>query len=377
MSLKILIAPDSFKESMSASRVAEFLKAGIEAALPGVSAITSPVTDGGEGFLDAMVNGTEGYVKPVKAHDALMRSLTAEIGFSSDGNTAFIEMARASGLELIRTEERNPLITTTFGTGEMMLSAIRAGCKRIIMGIGGSATNDGGAGMAQALGVRLLDDSDNELPPGGGSLSRLHSIDISGIFPVIPEILVACDVTNPLTGNSGASAVYGPQKGATSDLVATLDWCLAHYASVVRDKLGKEVENFPGAGAAGGLGAGLMAFCNANLTSGFRLFADITGLEEKIAAADIIITGEGKMDSQTLQGKAPFGVAQLAVKHGKPVIGVAGTLGKDSEKLYNHGFSLLLSIINKPMSLEEALKNAPELVRDTGLRIGKILNIIM
>ncbi len=377
MSLKILIAPDSFKESMSASRVAECLKAGIEAALPGVSAITLPVTDGGEGFLDAMVNGTEGYVKPVKAHDALMRSLTAEIGFSADGNTAFIEMARASGLELIRTEERNPLITTTFGTGEMMLSAIRAGCKRIIMGIGGSATNDGGAGMAQALGVRLLDDSDNELPPGGGSLSRLHSIDISGIFPVIPEILVACDVTNPLTGNSGASAVYGPQKGATSDLVATLDWCLAHYASVVRDKLGKEVENFPGAGAAGGLGAGLMAFCNANLTSGFRLFADITGLEEKIAAADIIITGEGKMDSQTLQGKAPFGVAQLAVKHGKPVIGVAGTLGKDSEKLYNHGFSLLLSIINKPMSLEEALKNAPELVRDTGLRIGKILNIIM
>jgi glycerate 2-kinase len=303
-----------------------------------------------------------------------MLPISAEIGFSFDRKTAFIEMARASGLELIRPEGRNPLFTTTFGTGEFMLAAMKEGCTKIIMGIGGSATNDGGAGMAQALGVRLLNKYGKSIEPGGGYLTTLQTIDLSGMAPHLPEIVVACDVSKPLTGPSGASAVYGPQKGADSGMVILLDLGLKNYGRIIEEQLGIDVGNVPGAGAAGGLGAGLMAFCQARLTNGFQLFADTTGLEEKIAAADLVITGEGKMDNQTLQGKAPFGVAQLAKKYGKPVIGVAGTLGSGFEKLYENGFDVLLSVITQTMTLQEAMLHAPGLVRDTGYRIGKILN---
>jgi glycerate 2-kinase len=372
---RILVAPDSFKESLSAVKVAEYLQMGLLKAFHTLECDLSPISDGGEGFSDAMVTGTKGYKKLFPAHDALMRPIDAEVGFSPDGSTAFIEMAAASGLEKIKPQERNPLMTSTFGTGELLMHAIRAGCSKIILGIGGSATNDGGAGMARAMGARFTDENGHDLPPGGEYLGKLHKIELSGLPDKMPEIMVACDVSNPLTGPSGASAVYGPQKGASPEMVRLLDRNLKHFARIIREQTGIDMETIPGAGAAGGLGGGLMAFCHAHLMSGFTLFAETIGLEKRIAETDLVITGEGCMDSQTLQGKAPFGVAMLAKKYRKPVIGVAGTLGSGYEELYKNGFDLLLSIISKPVLLEEALSKAPELLIATGFQIGKILKL--
>ncbi len=369
----ILIAPDSFKESLAADEVAQLLKSGIEKALPDATFDLAPVTDGGEGFCSVLVNGTGGYFRKFKVHDALMRPIEGAIGFSADSQTVFIEMAASSGLEHIESEDRNPLITTTFGTGELISFAINEGCQKIIMGIGGSATNDGGAGMAQALGAKFIDSNGNILSPVGGQLSALSHIDLTLFEKNLPEMIVACDVSNPLTGPDGASAVYAPQKGATPEMVNQLDNALKNYAEVIRNQLLTDIENIPGAGAAGGLGGGLMAFTGAKLVSGFQLVAEIIDLENRIARADFVITAEGKLDEQTANGKAPFGVAQLAKKHNKPMIGVAGTLGKGYEKLYDSGFDLLVSIVNKPISLSEAMKNAPELVENCGFQIGKIL----
>ncbi len=374
---RILIAPDSFKESLSAHRVAEFLKSGIENALPETEFDLAPLSDGGEGFTNAMTVATEGYKKTCRVHDALMRPLDAEVGFSPDSLVAFIEMAAASGIERLVPEERNPLVASTFGTGELILFAMQQGCIKIIMGIGGSATNDGGAGMAQALGAKFLDKNGYELPPGGGQLNQLQTIDISGLPKNLPEIMVACDVENILTGATGSSAVYGPQKGASPEIVQLLDKNLVHYAKIIRNQLNIEIETIAGSGAAGGLGGGLIAFANARLMNGFQLIANTLHLEERIALTDIIITGEGRIDAQTLNGKAPFGVAQLAKKHNKPVIGVAGTLGAGHESLYLNGVDVLLSVIDKPMSLVDAMKNAEELVVATGFRIGKILKFKM
>lgn len=371
----ILIAPDAFKESLAASQVAYFLKRGIEKVLPNATFDLAPVTDGGEGFCKVLVESTGASSKKIKVHDALMRPVEAEIGFSADGHTAFIEMATASGLEIIEPENRNPLITSTFGTGELIRFATEAGCKKIVMGIGGSATNDGGTGMANALGAKFLDKDGSELYPSGGQLEKLSRIDFYSFIKDLPEIVVACDVSNPLTGTYGASAVYGPQKGATPEMVLQLDAGLKNYAEIIRRQLKTDIENIPGAGAAGGLGGGLVAFCNAKLTSGFSLAAETIDLEKRIAAADFVITAEGKIDGQTLNGKAPFGVAQIAKKYGKTVIGVAGTLGNGYDQLYNAGFNILLSIINKPMSLGEAIKHSSELVEQSGYQIGKIIDL--
>jgi glycerate 2-kinase len=373
---RILIAPDSFKESLSAVRVAEYLQEGLAKAFPYPEFDLAPVSDGGEGFADAMVTGSKGYKKSFPVHDALMRPIDAEVGFNPDGHIAFIEMAAASGLEKIKREERNPLMTSTFGTGELLMHAIRAGCSKIIMGIGGSATNDGGAGMARALGVRFTDENGHDLPQGGEYLGKLYKIDLSGLPDFLPEIAVACDVSNPLTGPSGASVVYGPQKGASPEMVRLLDRNLKHFARKIREQTGIDMENVPGAGAAGGLGGGLMTFCRARLLSGFTLIAETIGLEKRIAEADLVITAEGSMDAQTLRGKAPSGVAMIAKKYGKPVFGVAGTLGTGFELLYQNGFDALFSIVNKPMPLEEALAKAPELLVSTGFQIGKILKFI-
>ena len=304
-----------------------------------------------------------------------MRPVKAEIGFSGDKKTAFIEMATASGLELISPGERNPLIASTFGTGEMIKHAIETGCKKIVIGIGGSATNDGGAGMAQALGAKFLNKDRKELLPGGKQLSELCNIDLSGFEKNLPEILVACDVSNPLTGPNGASAIYGPQKGATPEMVQQLDAALKNYAQIIRKQLNIDIENIPGAGAAGGLGGGLVAFTGAKLVSGFQLVAEILDIENQIAKADFVITAEGKLDAQTVNGKAPFGVAQLAKKYKKAVIGIAGTLGNGHEKLYDSGFDLLISIVNQPLSLAEAIQNAPELVENCGFQVGKIIGL--
>lgn len=372
---RILIAPDSFKESLSAGEVAHFLKKGIKKSLPDAIIDIAPVSDGGEGFLKVLTEGTGGVFKTFNVHDALMRPVKAEIGFSGDKQTAFIEMATASGLELIHSGERNPLIASTFGTGEMIKHAIETGCKKIVIGIGGSATNDGGAGMAQALGAKFLNKDRKELLPGGNQLSELCNIDLSGFEKNLPEILVACDVSNPLVGPNGASAIYGPQKGATPEMVQQLDAALKNYAQIIRKQFNIDIENIPGAGAAGGLGGGLVAFTGAKLVSGFQLVAEILDIENQIAKADFVITAEGKLDAQTVNGKAPFGVAQLAKKHKKAVIGIAGTLGNGHEKLYDSGFDLLISIVNKPLSLAEAIQNAPELVENCGFQIGKIIGL--
>lgn len=343
--------------------------------LPEATFDLAPVADGGEGFCSVLVNATGGFFRKYKVHDALMRPIEAEIGFSADSNTAFIEMAAASGLEHIEPEKRNPLITTTFGTGELISFAINEGCRKIIMGIGGSATNDAGAGMAQALGLKLIDVNGFDLPPGGGSLHNLFKLDCAGIQQNFPEVVVGCDVANPLTGPNGAAAIYGPQKGATPEMVQQLDAALKHYAGIIRKQLNFDIENIPCAGAAGGLGGGLVAFTGAKLVSGFQLVAEILDLENRIAKADFVITAEGKLDAQTANGKAPFGVAQLAKKHNKPVIGVAGTLGNGYEKLHDSGFDLLISIINQPFSLAEAIENAPELIEKCGYQIGKIIGL--
>lgn len=373
--LKILIAPDSFKESLSSREVAENLSIGIRRVIPGAVFDILPLSDGGEGFCHTITHAISGYLKTYRVRDALMRETNADIGFSPDGKTAFIEMALANGLEMIPQALRNPLKTTTYGTGELIRHAISEGCEKIIMGIGGSATNDGGAGMAKALGIKFLDDSGNEIIPNGGNLLKIKEIDTTSALRQMPEIIAACDVNNPFTGVEGASAVYGPQKGADPEMVALLEQNLVHFATLLRKNRYSDIEKIPGAGAAGGLGGGLIAFCNARLINGFQLVANTVNLEKRIAAADLIITGEGKIDLQTLSGKVPYGVAKLAEKYQKTLLGVAGTLGEGHEKLYENGFHMLLSILNKPVTLEQAIVDTPDLLMETGDRIGRIIKI--
>ena len=371
----ILIAPDSFKDCLSAAAVAGALRTGILDVLPRITVGTLPMADGGEGTVEAVVAATGGERVTVEVLDPLLRPITAIYGITGDGGSAVIEMAAASGIERLDEAERDPWITSTFGTGQLILDALDRGCRRIIVGIGGSATNDGGAGMANALGIRLIREDGDDCGEGGGRLGALHRISMDGLDPRVSqcEILVACDVTNPLTGPRGASATYGPQKGADAEMVEKLDRNLAHFAGVIREQLGKEVAELPGAGAAGGLGAGLMAFTGARLVNGFSLIAETSGLEERIREADLVITGEGRMDEQTPSGKTPFGVATLAKKYGKPVIGVAGSLEPGAEALYRHGFDLLLPIQEKPVDLREAMRQAELQLKRTGQRIARIL----
>ncbi len=373
--MNILIAPDSFKDCMPASGVARALRAGILSVYRDAVIQTVPMADGGEGTVDAVIHSTGGYRVTLNVLDPLLRETVSFYGISGDNRTAVIEMAAASGIELLGPAERNPWITSTYGTGQLILDAIHRGCRRILVGIGGSATNDGGAGMASALGIRFLKRSGSEIRPGGGGLGELHSIDLKGREPRITEteILVACDVTNPLTGPEGASATYGPQKGADPQMVEQLDLHLAHFARIIHKQLDRDVSGIPGAGAAGGLGAGLMAFLDAKLVNGFAVIADAVRLGNRIREADLVITGEGKMDQQTQFGKTPYGVAQLARKYGKPVIGVAGTLEEGAKVLYQHGFDLLLPIQEKPMELSDAIEQAGNLLVRTGERIGRML----
>jgi glycerate kinase len=372
----ILVAPDSFKDCLPAGAVAEALKEGILDILSGTDVHALPMADGGEGTVDAVVAATRGKRVTVEVLDPLLRPVTSFYGITGDGGTAVIEMAAASGIELLAPGERNPWITSTFGTGQLIMDALNRDCRRIIVGIGGSATNDGGAGMAAALGVTFTAKDGNHCREGGGGLGELQQIGLDGLDPRIKqcEILVACDVTNPLTGPEGASVTYGPQKGADPTMVEQLDRNLIRYAELIREQLGLEVDRVPGAGAAGGLGTGLMAFTGARLVSGFNLIAEVTGLEDRVRQADLVITGEGRMDGQTLYGKTPFGVATMAKKYGKPVIGVTGSLEPGAEVLYSHGFDLLMPIQEQPASLAESMSRARELLRNTGKRIARILN---
>ena len=375
--MNILIAPDSFKDCLSAMEVAAALGRGIQKILPDASCSLLPLADGGEGTVEAVIDATGGKRREVLVLDPLMREVNSFYGITGDGETAVIEMAAASGIELLATEERDPWLTSTFGTGQLISDALDQGVKKILLGIGGSATNDGGSGMAQALGVVFRGKHGTMEVRGGGALGEVEQIHLDGLDPRLAavEIIVACDVDNPLTGPRGASVVYGPQKGADEAMVKKLDRNLLHFAELIRDQLGKEVNTLAGAGAAGGLGAGLVAFLDASLTLGFNMVAGLVGLEEKVREADLVLTGEGKMDAQTRFGKTPFGVAQLARKHGKFVIGVAGTLDEDAGELYDEGFDLLMPIQEKPGDLETSLKNAEQLLERTGERLARLLRM--
>ena len=376
--MKIIIAPDSYKGSCSAAVVADNLEKGIRKVFPKAEIVKIPVADGGEGTVDAMVLACGGQFKKVSVTGPLGNKVNAKYGLLDKG-VAVIEMAEASGLVLVPEGKRNPLVTTTYGIGELIKSALDDGCKKIIVGIGGSATNDGGLGMAQALGVTFRDKNGWELGFGGGEIEKLNLIDVSSIDPRIPEteIIVACDVSNPLCGEKGASAVYGPQKGATPEMVAKLDYNLMHFARLIKEQVGNDVTEIPGTGAAGGLGAGLIAFCGAKIRPGIETILDITNIDRHLSDATLVITGEGKIDGQTVYGKVPVGVAKRAKKYNVPVTAIVGSIGEGAYKVYDHGVDGIISIIDKPMVLYEAMAKSGELIESAIERVMRIMKVGM
>ncbi|MFE9276655.1 glycerate kinase [Paenibacillus glucanolyticus] len=372
----IVLAPDSFKESMTAKEVCEAMERGILKANPNVTCIHVPMADGGEGTMQSLVDATGGTVHTAMVMGPLGNQVEASYGISGDGSTGVLEMASASGIHLVPPAERNPLVTTTYGTGELIKACLDHGVSRLLIGIGGSATNDGGAGVVQALGGKLLDAEGKELAFGGGDLGRLASFDLIGLDSRLQhvEVEVACDVTNPLCGETGASHVFGPQKGATPDMIEQLDSNLRNYAGIMKQQLGKDIVDYPGAGAAGGLGGGLMVFLNGTLKKGIDMVVDYTGLEEKVRQADMVWTGEGGMDFQTQYGKTPLGVAMVAKKHGKPVVALAGRIGDGIEVLYDKGMDAIFGIMPGAATLSEALVNGQQNVERTSENIVRLMN---
>jgi glycerate kinase len=375
----VVVAPDSYKGSLSAIDVANAMERGIISIFPDAKVIKVPIADGGEGTVEALVTATGGCMMYNKVMGPLENTVEACWGILGDNETAVIEMAAASGLPLISKEKRNPRITTTYGTGQLIKAALDQGIRKLVIGIGGSATNDGGVGMAKALGVKFLDGSKNELPNGGAALKRLVEIDIRGIDPRIAEttILVACDVDNPLCGPRGASAVYGPQKGATPAMVEELDQVLKHYGEIAKQATKRDVAEVPGAGAAGGLGAGLMFFTSSQLRPGVEIVLEATNFEEKVKQADFVITGEGCTDFQTAHGKAPVGVAKIAQKYNAPTLCLSGGLGRGSEDVLQQGIGGLMSIVPRPMTLDECMDCAEELVYTATARLCQLVNVGM
>ncbi|MGI6285908.1 glycerate kinase [Neomoorella humiferrea] len=376
---RIVIAPDSFKESLDAPAVAAAIAAGIKRVFPDAETVMVPMADGGEGLTSTMVAATGGRTITTTVTGPLGQPVQATWGILGDGTTGVVEMAQASGLPLVPREKRNPLYTTTYGTGELIAQALDAGCRRLIVGIGGSATNDGGAGMAQALGVRLLNAEGKDIGRGAIGLEELNRIDIEGLDPRIKEteILVACDVDNPLCGPRGASAIYGPQKGATPEMIPRLDAALARLADVIKRDLGKDVRELPGAGAAGGLGAGLVAFLGATLRRGIDLVMETLDLDGILAkGADLVITGEGEINHQTAFGKVPAGVARLACKYGIPVVALAGSIGEGAATVYDHGIKGFMSIVPRPLPLAYCLENAATLLTDAAERLMRLLTVL-
>ncbi|POP44018.1 glycerate 2-kinase [Superficieibacter electus] len=377
--MKIVIAPDSYKESLSASEVAQAIEKGFREIFPDAQYVSVPVADGGEGTVEAMIAATQGTEYTAQVTGPLGEPVEASWGISGDGKTAFIEMAAASGLALVPPAQRNPLITTSRGTGELILQALEHGARNIIIGIGGSATNDGGAGMVQALGAKLSDADGNDIGNGGGSLISLNTIDVTDLDPRLREctIRVACDVTNPLTGEKGASRVFGPQKGATEELIVELDRNLDHYADVIKKSLRIDVKQVPGAGAAGGMGAALMAFLGAELRSGIEIVTQALNLEEHIHDCTWVVTGEGRIDSQSINGKVPVGVAQVAKKYHKPVIGIAGSLTKDVGVVHQYGIDAVFSVLTSISTLEEAFRGAFDNIYRASRNIAATLQVGM
>ena len=375
--LVIVLAPDSFKESMTAKEVCEAMERGIRKANSQIRCIHIPMADGGEGTMQSLVDATGGRVYSKEVVGPLGNNVVAEYGILGNGEIGVIEMASASGIHLVDSEKRNPLITTTFGTGQLIKACLDKGVKKLLIGIGGSATNDGGAGFIQALGGRLLDENGDDLSYGGGALAKLHTIDLSNLDERLKyvSVEVACDVNNPLCGKEGASYVFGPQKGATREMIEILDQNLSHYAEVIKEQLGKDVISKAGAGAAGGLGAGLMAFLDVKLKSGIEMVIEYANLEEKVRDADMVWTGEGSIDFQTQYGKTPLGVAMIAKKYNKSVIALAGRVGNDIDVLYDKGIDAIFGIMRGVTSIEEALVKGPENVEKTSENIIRLLNI--
>ena len=350
---------------------------GVVSGWPGAETVQIPVADGGDGTLDALVRSTGGQFFTSRVTGPLREPVSAMWGVMGDGQTVVIEMARASGLALVPLRRRDPRTTTTFGTGELIKNALEKGYRKIIVGMGGSATNDGGAGMAQALGVRFLDSNGNELAYGGAALSRLSKIDTSSLQLGVMEasITAASDVTNLLCGPQGASRVYGPQKGATAEVIGELDKALARYAQVIKRGLGVDVKDIPGSGAAGGLGAGLIAFLDAQVKPGIDLVSDALNLDSYMEGADLVVTGEGRVDGSTVYDKAPVGVARRARSMGIPVIIIAGSLGPGYEGVYQHGIGGVVPVLDRPMKFEESLKRTYELLRNASERTMMLLKV--
>jgi len=394
--MKVVIAPGSFKESLSAREAAAHIAAGIRDVLPRAEVVCVPMADGGEGTVEALVDATDGRYVRCTVTGPLGDGVRARFGILGDGGTApgsgdacvvpassrkggrtaVIEMASASGLALVPPRHRNPLVTTTFGTGELIRAALDRGVRKILIGIGGSATVDGGSGMAQALGVKLLDARGHGIPSGGGGLAKLDRIDMSGLDPRVKSrrvgIEVACDVRNRLTGKTGAARVYGPQKGATPGQVRILDKALARLAEVIRRDLGVDVGRLPGSGAAGGLGAGLVAFLGARLRSGGEMVLEAVDLAGKMQRAEIVITGEGRLDRSSAYGKTPMGVAQTAVKLGIPVVALVGSVGEGAHEVLHRGIDAYFTILGGPVTLDQAFREAPESLRRCAAQVMRL-----
>jgi glycerate kinase len=373
--MKIAIAPNAFKGSLTAAQAAAGIERGIKKALPGISTVKIPMADGGDGTLEAIVSATHGRRVKCRVCDPLGRKIQSSIGLTGNGRTAVIEMALASGLALLKPNERNPLLTTSRGTGELIRAALDLKVKEIVIGIGGSATNDGGTGMARALGIKFFDSRNRELADYGGALTRLSRIDVTGLDARLKRtaISVACDVDNPLFGPRGAARVFGPQKGATPAMVKQLDAGLKRLASVVQRDLGVRVAKLPGAGAAGGQGAGLVAFLGAQMQSGAETVIRAIGLESQLAGCDLVITGEGRLDGQTAFGKAPAGVARVARKLGIPAIAICGCVGADAGKVRATGIEAFFSALEEPVAEEELPRRAPGMLERCAEQVGRLL----
>ena len=377
--MKIVIAPDSFKESLTSMEVATELETGLRRVWPDAVCIKIPMADGGEGTVQSLVDATGGDIVTCSAQAPLGNVITASYGLLGGGKVAVIEMAEASGLPLVPRDKRNPLLASTYGTGQVIADALQRGVEEVIIGLGGSATNDGGAGMAQALGVRFYT-NDGALisdPLGGGGLAAIARIDMTHVNPALKrlKVNVACDVTNPLTGPKGASHVYGPQKGATPAMVEELDRNLRHFADLIRRDVGRDVEAQPGAGAAGGMGAALIAFTGGTLKRGIELVVEATKLEDHMAGADLALTGEGRVDFQTAFGKTPSGVAAAARKFGVPVVAIGGGLSEDARGVFEHGIDGLAAATVNPMDLETAIRKSRQNLQDAAERVARLIVI--
>lgn len=373
--MKIVIAPDSFKDSLSAEKVADAIAAGLADVMPHAQLVKCPMADGGEGTVEAIVAAGNGQLRRNHVQGPLGAPIEAHWGWLPDSHTAIIEMAEASGLQLLKPEQRNACITSTFGTGELIKAALDAGARRVILAIGGSATNDAGAGALQALGLGLFDAQGNHLPRGGLALAHVARIELSGLDPRLAEVRfeIAADVNNPLCGEHGASAIFGPQKGASAEQVRLLDQALGHFADHCANVLPKDVRHEPGSGAAGGLGFAAKAFFGAQFRAGVEVVAELVGLAEAVKGADLVITGEGRFDAQTLRGKTPFGVASIARAEGVPVVVLAGTLGEGYQALYEHGINAAFAIASGPMTLQDACARAAPLLTDRARDIARLL----